>query len=87
MAARKTEFTPEACRAARRLLNWAQMTLAKASGVDVSIVIDFERERANVSPDAVSVISSALQEAGIRFATGEPRLKSKAENGMVGAPI
>jgi hypothetical protein len=32
--------------AARRLLNWTQMTLARAAGLKVSAIVDFERERA-----------------------------------------
>ena len=65
------ELTPGECLAARRLLNWAQMTLARAAGLEVGAIIDFERERATAS-NVGALIKRALERAGLEFAAGEP---------------
>jgi hypothetical protein len=70
----KTEFTPDACLAARQLLNWAQMTLARSAGVGVRAVIDFERQRA-AALNVAALIKDALERAGLEFVAGEPRFK------------
>jgi hypothetical protein len=70
----KTEFTPDACLAARQLLNWAQMTLARSAGVGVRAVIDFERQRA-AALNVAALIKVALERAGLEFVAGEPRFK------------
>ena len=64
-------MTPSQCRAARALLDWTQPTLAKASGLGVSTVIDFERERRQVSDEAVTAIRTALEKAGVEFTNGK----------------
>jgi len=78
------ELTAGECLAARRLLNWAQMTLAKAAGVEVRAVIDFERERAGTT-NVGALIRQALERAGLEFAEGEPCFKSRNED-FVRAP-
>lgn len=55
------------CRAARALIDWTQPQLAEASGVSLSTVVDFEKERRAVSVDAQDKITAALQKAGIAF--------------------
>jgi transcriptional regulator with XRE-family HTH domain len=59
------ELIPGQCRAARALLFWSQERLARASGLGISTVYDFERDRRNVSADAVRSIRLALENAGI----------------------
>jgi transcriptional regulator with XRE-family HTH domain len=65
-------FTPVMCRAGRALLGWSQPQLSHASGLGLSTVVDFERERRQVSSDAIAAIRSALETAGvILLAEGE----------------
>jgi hypothetical protein len=46
------------------------------SGLGVSTVIDFERERRQVSEDAVAAIRTAIEKAGVEFTVGgQPGVK------------
>ena len=64
-------MTPTQCRAARALLDWSQPQLAETAGVGLSTVVDFERERRNVSARAVRSIRLALENAGVMFLGGD----------------
>lgn len=64
-------MTPPQCRAGRALLDWTQPDLAKASGLGLSTVVDFERERRRVSDDAVEAMRSALEGTGVEFTNGK----------------
>jgi transcriptional regulator with XRE-family HTH domain len=44
-----------------------QPQLADAADVGLSTVVDFEKERRSVSPEAVRKIHKALEDAGIEF--------------------
>jgi transcriptional regulator with XRE-family HTH domain len=71
MRQRKSLMTHEQCRAARALLELSQATLAKAAGVGVSTVADFELERRAVSPEAADKMQTALEAAGVKFTNGK----------------
>jgi len=58
-------MTPAQCRAARALIDWTQPRLAEAAGLGLSTVVDFEKARRAVSPDALSAIQRAIEEAGV----------------------
>ncbi|WP_137133500.1 helix-turn-helix transcriptional regulator [Rhizobium sp. FKY42] len=60
-------MTPAQCRAARALIDWKQLELAKAAGFGLSTVVDFEKERRKVSPDAEAAMQAALEAAGVIF--------------------
>jgi DNA-binding XRE family transcriptional regulator len=60
-------LTPAQSRAARALLKINQMTLAKSAGLGLSTVVDFEKERRQVSEEAVVAIKDALERAGAMF--------------------
>jgi transcriptional regulator with XRE-family HTH domain len=60
-------MTPAQCRAARALLDITQPQLAEAAGLGLSTVVDYERTRRKVSPDAIAAIRAALEAAGIVF--------------------
>jgi transcriptional regulator with XRE-family HTH domain len=60
-------MTPAQCRAARALLDITQSELAAAAGLGLSTVVDFEKERRQVSDDAIEAIQGALERAGIAF--------------------
>ncbi|MGA2312461.1 MAG: helix-turn-helix transcriptional regulator [Xanthobacteraceae bacterium] len=60
-------MTPAQCRAARGLLEITQSQLAHAANLGLSTVVDFEKERRQVSPGAVEAIRTALERAGIEF--------------------
>jgi transcriptional regulator with XRE-family HTH domain len=54
-------------RAARGLLQLSQGDLAKAAGVGLSTVVDFELSRRAVSEKAIVAIRAALEAAGVEF--------------------
>ena len=60
-------MTPAQSRSARALLNLTQPQLAKAADVGLSTIVDFERNRRQVSPQAVAAIAVALQRKGVVF--------------------
>jgi DNA-binding XRE family transcriptional regulator len=62
---------PSQCRAGRALLSWTQPDLAKAAGLGLSTVVDFERERRRVSEDATAAIRGALEKGGVEFTNGK----------------
>ena len=61
------KFTPAQSRAARALLDWTQPKLAKSAALGLSTVVDFERARRAVSPEALAAIRAALELAGVIF--------------------
>ena len=58
---------PAQCRGARALLDLTQPDLAKAARLGLSTIVDFERERRQVSEEAVTAIRKALEGAGVEF--------------------
>jgi transcriptional regulator with XRE-family HTH domain len=60
-------ITPSQCRAGRALLEITQTQLAKAAGLGLSTVVDFEKRRRKVSVDAIQSISQTLADAGVEF--------------------
>jgi transcriptional regulator with XRE-family HTH domain len=60
-------MTPAQCRAARALLNMTQLQLAEAAQLGLSTVVDFEKDRRQVSESAIQAIRLALEAAGIEF--------------------
>jgi transcriptional regulator with XRE-family HTH domain len=64
-------MTPSQCRAGRALLDWTQPALARASGLGISTVIDFERERRQVSDEAIAAMRYALERKGLEFTNGK----------------
>ena len=67
MSTENVEMRPAQCRAARALLDITQPDLAKLAGLGLSTIVDFEKERRQVSMDAVEVIKQALRRAGVEF--------------------
>jgi transcriptional regulator with XRE-family HTH domain len=63
-------ITPGQCRAARALLQITQSELADAAGLGLSTVVDFEKQRRQVSDQAVKAMHDALEGAGIAFKGG-----------------
>ncbi len=55
------------CRGARGLLDMTQPDLARAAGLGLSTIVDFERSRRDVSQAANAAIRRALETAGIEF--------------------
>jgi predicted transcriptional regulator len=58
---------PAQCRAGRALLDITQTELAHAAELGLSTVVDFERERRQVSQEAVEAIQNALERSGVEF--------------------
>ncbi|MEO1189043.1 MAG: helix-turn-helix transcriptional regulator [Pseudomonadota bacterium] len=63
-------MSPAQCRAARALLGMTQTALADAAGVNLSTVVDFERERRKVSYKVLERLLGAFHEAGVDFIDG-----------------
>ena len=61
------EVSPAQCRAGRALLEITQTQLAASAGLGLSTVVDFEKERREVSPESVEAICRALVRAGVEF--------------------
>lgn len=59
--------TPRHVKAARALLAWSQLDLAKSAGVATSTVADFERGQRTPIANNSQAIRGALEGAGIRF--------------------
>ena len=60
-------MSPAQCRAGRALLEITQTQLATSAGLGLSTVVDFEKERREVSPESVEAIRRALVRAGVEF--------------------
>ena len=73
------EIAPAQCRAARALLDWTQPRLAEKAVVGLSTVVDFERERREVSSEAIAKMKDALESAGVEFTNGgQPGVRMNA---------
>jgi DNA-binding transcriptional regulator YiaG len=60
-------MTPEQCRAARGWLELSQDDLARAAGVSLSTVRDFEKGRRTPIPVTLRAMEAALAAQGIDF--------------------
>jgi transcriptional regulator with XRE-family HTH domain len=67
MSTKNVEMRPAQCRAGRALLDMTQTQLASLAGMGLSTVVDFEKDRRQVSATAVEAIQKALNRAGIEF--------------------
>jgi transcriptional regulator with XRE-family HTH domain len=79
MSGQPKMLTPAQCRAARALLDWSQPELAKAAGIGLSTVVDFERSRRVVATESVDAIRSAIEAAGVRLIDGGATLPTEAQ--------
>jgi transcriptional regulator with XRE-family HTH domain len=79
-------MTPAQCRAARALLGITQSELAKLSGLGLSTIVDFERQRRQVSKKAIKSIKNALDQAGVKLdqnTDAETPITSRVEEAVV----
>jgi transcriptional regulator with XRE-family HTH domain len=60
-------LTPAQIRAARSLLGWRQIDLAKASGVSETSIKNIERQTADPRRSTLLALQAALEQAGIIF--------------------
>lgn len=58
-------MTPSQCRAARALLDMTQPQLAEAAGLGLSTIVDFEKSRRELSPEAMGRIGAAFDASGV----------------------
>jgi transcriptional regulator with XRE-family HTH domain len=63
-------MSPAQCRAARGLLDWSQLCLARAANIAQSTVADFEREARNPIPNNLAAMREAFEAAGLTFKQG-----------------
>ncbi|MGQ3676570.1 HNH endonuclease [Xanthobacter sp. TB0139] len=68
------ELTPEDVRAARALVQWSQDDLAKAAGVGVSTVADFEKGARKPISNNLDAIRHALEHAHVVFMPTGPAI-------------
>jgi transcriptional regulator with XRE-family HTH domain len=64
-------MSPAQCQKARTLLDWTPADLARAAGVSVITVRNFEAGKVARGRFAPTLMRQALEGAGIRFAAGE----------------
>ena len=64
-------MTPTQCLKARTLLNWTPADLARAAGVSVFTVRNFEAGKVAEGRRAPTLMKRALEGAGIRFSADE----------------
>jgi transcriptional regulator with XRE-family HTH domain len=67
MSIKNVDFSSAQSRAARALLEMTQTELAQLAELGLSTVVDFERQRRLVSPEAIEAIRDALKRAGVEF--------------------
>jgi transcriptional regulator with XRE-family HTH domain len=67
MSTKNVEMSPAQCRAGRALLDMTQTRLAKLAQLGLSTIVDFERQRRQVSADAALAMEKALKQAGVEF--------------------
>ena len=60
-------ITPGQCKAARALLELTQGELADAATLGLSTIVDFEKQRRQVSVMAIRAIRHALAARGVEF--------------------
>lgn len=60
-------ITPAQIRAARSLIGWTQVDLAKRSGVSAMSIKNIEREANNPSYKSLAAIERAFDEGGVIF--------------------
>ena len=61
------EMSPAQCRAGRALLEITQTQLAASAGLGLSTVVDYEKNRRQVSTESVESMFQALVRAGVEF--------------------
>lgn len=64
-------MTPAQCLKARTLLDWTPADLARAAGVSVFTVRNFEAGKVARGRFAPTLMKQALEGAGIKFSAGE----------------
>jgi transcriptional regulator with XRE-family HTH domain len=64
-------MTPSQCLKARTLLNWTPADVARAAGVSVITVRNFEADKVAEDRRAAMLMKRALEGAGIRFSVGD----------------
>ena len=67
MSTKNVEMSPAQCRAGRALLDMTQTRLAELAQMGLSTIVDFERQRRQVSLEAIQTMQSALKQAGVEF--------------------
>lgn len=60
-------IAPAQCRAARALLDWSQLDLAKAANLGLSTIRDFEKGRRVPTHNNLRGIRIALEEGGVEI--------------------
>ena len=67
MSIKNVDISSAQSRAGRALLEMTQTELAQLAQLGLSTVVDFERQRRQVSPEAIEAIRDALKRAGVEF--------------------
>ena len=68
-------ITPILCKAARRLLGWNVLELARRAGSEPLALTRFEGHRGMLSLSRLTAIRRAFEEAGVEFPNGTPRMR------------
>ena len=68
-------ITPVQCKAARKLVGWNVLDLARKAGTEPLPLTRFEARHGMLSLDKLTAIRSAFEAAGVEFAYGRPHLR------------
>ena len=60
-------ITPAQCRAARALLDWKQIELAKRSDVGITAIRTFERGKTSPHKITLKALKETFEKAGVQF--------------------
>jgi transcriptional regulator with XRE-family HTH domain len=69
-------ITSAQCKAARKLVGWSVLELARRAGAEPMALSRFEARRGMLSLDKLAAIRSAFENAGVEFPNGAPRLRT-----------
>jgi transcriptional regulator with XRE-family HTH domain len=64
-------MSPAQCQTARTLLNWTHADLARAAGVSIITVRNFEAGKVTGGRLAPTLMQRALEGAGVKFSAGD----------------
>jgi transcriptional regulator with XRE-family HTH domain len=68
---KKITITPNQCKAARDLLNWKQVDLAKKSSMGITTIAEFERGFRELADRTMKELKRTFEDDGIEFISDE----------------
>jgi hypothetical protein len=70
-------ITPVLCKAARKLVGWNVLDLARRAGTEPLELVRFEGHQGMLSLDKLTAVRSTFEAAGVEFPDGAPRMRGE----------